>query len=258
MNILLEKKQRKEVSIGSFTQLRTTVAVESMARSGLDYILIDSEHSSIGTEFISSAITAADAAGVAPLVRINEISRRAVLHPLDAGAKGLIVPAVETVDEVRTLIQYAKFAPLGNRGFAPTRDGKWGTDEISLQGGSAYMENANRQTLLIPQCETLGCLEHIEEITAMDGVDGIFVGPMDLSIALGHPMEMECAEVTAAKKRVLDACRKNGKLALVYANGADDAARMAELGFDSITVGLDILMILDGYRKLVEDIHEKL
>lgn len=111
-----------------------------------------------------------------------------MLRLLDVGAQGVVVPCVETVEEVRELVRYAKFAPLGNRGFCPTRDGGWGhaAHAVSISG---YMETSNRETLLLPQCETVGCLEHIEEITAMDGVDGIFVGPFDLSIALGHPGE---------------------------------------------------------------------
>ena len=89
-----------------------------------------------------------------------------------------------TAEEVEQLVRFAKFPPLGNRGFCPTRDGLWGYDEASLAGAGTYMDRANRETLLIPQCETAGCLAHIEEIAAMEGVDGIFVGPLDLSIAL--------------------------------------------------------------------------
>ena len=166
----------------------------------------------MGVEFLTAAITAADAAGITPLVRINEISRSAVLQPLDYGAQGLIVPAVETVEQVEELVRYAKFPPVGNRGYCPTRDGGWGFDDESLQGTETYFARCNRETLLIPQCETQGCLEHIDEITAMEGVDGIFVGPFDLSIALGIPRSSYdpprrrpmagCLKPAAAKNRM--------------------------------------------------------
>lgn len=255
MNRIREKFLNHELSVGTFTQLSSTVAVECLGRTGLDYVLIDTEHSAVGIEFLSSAITAADAAGIVPLVRINDITRSKVLQPLDYGAQGLIVPAVETVDQVRRLVEYAKFPPVGNRGFCPTRDGGYGYDEISMQGTEAYFAHANRETLLIPQCETVGCLEHIEEITAMDGVDGIFVGPFDLSIALGRPMAFDCDEMRAALDRILNACHKNNKMAFIFCGDAQAAKTRAAQGFDSVTAGLDIMALVDSYRAIVQDIR---
>ena len=255
MNRIREKFLNHELSVGTFTQLSSTVAVECLGRTGLDYVLIDTEHSAVGIEFLSSAITAADAAGIVPLVRINDITRSKVLQPLDYGAQGLIVPAVETVDQVRRLVEYAKFPPVGNRGFCHTRDGGYGYDEISMQGTEAYFAHANRETLLIPQCETVGCLEHIEEITAMDGVDGIFVGPFDLSIALGRPMAFDCDEMRAALDRILNACHKNNKMAFIFCGDAQAAKTRAAQGFDSVTAGLDIMALVDSYRAMVQDIR---
>ena len=255
MNRIREKFLNHELSVGTFTQLTSTVAVEALGRTGLDYVLIDTEHSAVGIEFLSSAITAADAAGIVPLVRINVIARSKVLQPLDYGAQGLIVPAVETVEQVRRLVEYAKFPPVGNRGFCPTRDGGYGYDEVSMQGTDVYFAHANQETLLIPQCETVGCLEHIEEITAMDGVDGIFVGPFDLSIALGRPMAFDCDEMRAALDRILNACHKNNKMAFIFCGDAQAAKARAAQGFDSVTAGLDIMALVDSYRAMVQDIR---
>ena len=255
MNRIREKFLNHELSVGTFTQLTSTVAVEALGRTGLDYVLIDTEHSAVGIEFLSSAITAADAAGIVPLVRINDIARSKVLQPLDYGAQGLIVPAVETVEQVRRLVEYAKFPPVGNRGFCPTRDGGYGYDEVSMQGTDVYFAHANQETLLVPQCETVGCLEHIEEITAMDGVDGIFVGPFDLSIALGRPMAFDCDEMRAALDRILNACHKNNKMAFIFCGDAQAAKARAAQGFDSVTAGLDIMALVDSYRAMVQDIR---
>lgn len=187
-NTVLEKFHQGRQSLGTFSAIGSPLAVESLRYTGLDYVIVDTEHSPAGIESAAAQIAAAQGAGLTALARANEISRTAVLRLLDVGAQGVVVPCVETVEEVRELVRYAKFAPLGNRGFCPTRDGGWGhaAHAVSISG---YMETSNRETLLLPQCETVGCLEHIEEITAMDGVDGIFVGPFDLSIALGHPGE---------------------------------------------------------------------
>lgn len=256
MNRIREKFLNHELSVGTFTQLTSTVAVEALGRTGLDYVLIDTEHSAVGIEFLSSAITAADAAGIVPLVRINDIARSKVLQPLDYGAQGLIVPAVETVEQVRRLVEYAKFPPVGNRGFCPTRDGGWGhaAHAVSISG---YMETSNRETLLLPQCETVGCLEHIEEITAMDGVDGIFVGPFDLSIALGHPGEFNAPVVHDAILRVQAACKRSGKLSIIFTGSAAASRQRFAEGFDSVTLGMDSLFYVEMYKNLVADVWGK-
>ena len=252
MNRILEKFEKGEPTIGTFAQLNSAQAVECLGRTGLDYVLIDTEHCMAYPGVVSASITAADAAGLTPLVRINEITRSVVLQALDYGAKGLIVPAVETVEEVQKLVRFSKFQPVGNRGFCPTRDGGWGYDEESLQGTEASFARCTREVLLLPQCETVGCLEHIEEITAMEGVDGIFVGPFDLSIALGCPLAFDSDAMRNALARVQSACKKNHKMAFIFCGSAEDAKKRAAEGYDSMTVGLDALTLIDAYRAMVE------
>ena len=234
----------------------TKMAVESLRYTGLDYVIVDTEHSPAGIESAAAQIAAAQGAGLTALARANEISRTAVLRLLDVGAQGVVVPCVETVEEVRELVRYAKFAPLGNRGFCPTRDGGWGhaAHAVSISG---YMETSNRETLLLPQCETVGCLEHIEEITAMDGVDGIFVGPFDLSIALGHPGEFNAPVVHDAILRVQAACKRSGKLSIIFTGSAAASRQRFAEGFDSVTMGMDSLFYVEMYKNLVADVWGK-
>lgn len=255
MNTLLEKKKSGQVSCGTFTQMKSTVAIECMGTTGLDYVLIDSEHATMTSEFIAEAITAADAAGITPLVRVNSLTRDTILHPLDAGAKGLIVPAIETPEEVRLLVKYAKFTPVGSRGYAPTRDGRWNLEELTADGIAAYMKQQNQETLLLPQCETLGCLEHLDEIVSIDGVDGIFVGPLDLSIAMGIPMKLDDPRMQDAILHILQTCKKYGKLAAIYCNDANAAKKYAAMGFDSVTIGLDLLCLANVYRGIAAEMH---
>ena len=254
-NAVLQKFREGRPSLGTFTVLNNPLAVESLRYTGLDYVIVDTEHSPVGIESAAAQIAAAQGAGLTALARANEISRTAVLRLLDVGAQGVVVPCVETVDEVRELIQYAKFAPLGNRGFCPTRDGGWGFDAESLQGTEAYFARCNRETLLLPQCETRGCLEHIDEITAMEGVDGIFVGPFDLSIALGIPMQFDAPAMKEAMARILDACHRNHKMAFIFCGDAEAARQWAAEGYDSVTTGLDALMLMDAYRDMVRTIR---
>ena len=252
-NRLLQKKREQIPTYGTFTQLKSCTAIEAIACAPFDYVIIDSEHQEIGTDLMTSAVAAAEGAGVTPLVRIPEISRRAVLHPLDAGAAGLIVPAIKTADQVRKLVEYAKFAPLGDRGYLPTRDCRWGARPGFTPG--AYMEEANRETLLFPQCETAECLDQIEDIAAIDGVDGIFVGPMDLSISLGCPLQLEAPAVQQAIARILRACKANGKVSMIFAGDAPAARHLVEMGFDSVAVGADIFQLIQAYQTLYQQLQ---
>lgn len=255
MNRVLEAYRAGRPSVGTFTHMRSSVAVEALGTAGLDFVILDTEHCVQNPETLADCITAADAAGLDALVRIHSVTREAVLHPLDLGAKGLIVPAVETVEEVERLVRYAKFPPVGNRGFCPTRDGLWGYDEASLAGAGVYMDRSNRETLLIPQCETAGCLAHIEEIAAMEGVDGIFVGPLDLSIALGCPMELDAPPMRQALERVVAACKAAGKLTMIFCGDAATAKRRLAAGFDSAALGLDVLALIQTYQAMAEEVR---
>ena len=252
MNRLLEKYRRGEKSLGTFTHLLSAPAVEALARAGMDYVIIDIEHSPIGAEHAAELVGIADGAGLAPFVRVDEISRSPVLKMLDVGAAGLIVPQLETVEQAKQLVSWAKFAPTGNRGYCPSRDGGWGYDANYSGGMEGYMDWANRNTLLIPQCETAGCLENIEEIVAIDGVDGIFIGPFDLSIALGIPGRFGDGRHINAVERVRLACKKAGKPCIMFCGDGKAAAGYFKQGFDSVTVSLDIGMFIEAVRATVD------
>ena len=255
-NTVLEKWRQGQPSLGTFTAIGSPLAVESLRYTGLDYVIVDTEHTPAGIDSAALQIQAAQGAGLTALARANEISRTAVLRLLDAGAQGVVVPCVETVAQVRELVSYAKFAPLGNRGFCPTRDGGWGyaPEAASLPG---YMDHCNRETLLLPQCETAGCLASIEEICALDGVDGIFLGPFDLSIALGHPGAFDAPEVRDAIRRVQAACRRHGKLSMIFTGGPEASRQRFAEGYDSVTMGIDTLFYVDMYRRMAEDVRKK-
>ena len=252
-NRVLEKFRAGEKSLGTFTHLLSAPAIEAMAYTGLDYVIIDMEHSPIGAEHAAELVGVASGAGLAPFVRVDELSRSPILKMLDVGAAGLIVPQLETVEQARQLVGWAKFAPVGNRGYCPSRDGGWGLDENYAGGMSGYMDWANRNTLLIPQCETAGCLEHIEEIVAIEGVDGIFIGPFDLSIALGIPGRFDDPRHIAAVERVRLACERANKPCIMFCGSAEAAAGYFAQGFTSVTVSLDISILIDA-AKAVSDI----
>lgn len=255
-NAILGKIHQGEKALGTFTHLQSTIAIECLGYTGLDFVVIDMEHSPVGTEGAAHYIAAAQAAGLTPFVRVNEIGRSPILKMLDAGAQGIIVPCVETVEQVKQLIQYAKYAPMGARGFCPTRDGGWGFADCAKAGITDYMQTCNRETLLLPQCETLGCLEHIEEIVGLDGVDGILIGPFDLSIAMNKPAQFTDPQVKQAIDRIVAACKAAGKIAIIFAGDAKSAKTYFAEGFDCVAVGLDTIVYTNAYRRLVTSVFE--
>lgn len=242
-------------TFGTFFELGGRGAMEALSRSGLDYVIIDTEHGCFSEETTADLILAAEKGGLLPFVRIGDIRRPHVLRMLDIGARGLIVPNIRSVDQVRELIDYAKFPPLGRRGYCPNRTTGWGTDDWS-KDVKAYMAACNARCKLIPQCETKEALEHIEEIAALEGVDGIFIGPCDLSIDLGIPLQFDNPLLQDAIKRILCACKKNNKESYIFAGNMADAKKWAAYGFDSVTYSLDASVFIQSFQSLVQEFRE--
>ena len=169
-----------------------------------------------------------------------------VLKLLDVGVKGLIVPNVQSVEDVKTLISYAKYYPLGERGFCPTRKDGWGFD--MPEAVPEIMRRFNEETLLIPQCETVGALEAIEEIAALDGVDGVFVGPFDLSISMGIPGQFQSEAFQTALTRILRACHEAGKFCLFFGGTKEAVQQGFARGFDGMAYGIDTMLFIELLR----------
>ena len=244
-----------KTTIGTFFELGGRGAMESLSYTGLDYVIIDTEHGCFSEESTADYILAAEKGGLLPYVRIGDIRRPCVLRMLDVGARGLIVPNIRSVDQVRELVIHAKFPPVGNRGYCPNRTSGWGSDSWSKDVFS-YMEECNRRCKLIPQCETKEALEQIEEIAAIPGIDGIFVGPCDLSIDLGIPLQFDNPVLVSAVERILKACKENNKESLIFAGSMNDALKWVGKGFDSIAYSLDTSVFIQAYQALVEQFHK--
>lgn len=248
-NLLKEKLLAGQKGIGTFFEIGGSNAVECLGASGLDFFIIDSEHGPFEPESAADLVRAACLRDITPFVRVKDCSRAAVLKMLDIGVQGLVVPCVESVQEVRDLVSYAKYYPVGNRGVMWGRDAIWGEADYASKGLAPYFETCNSETLLIPQCETAGCLAGIEEITHIDGVDGIFIGPFDLSVALNKPGEFGTQEFKDAIDRILKACKDAGKFAMLYTGDAKSTRAYFEQGFDAAAVSLDTKFYIRQRRR---------
>lgn len=209
-----------------------------LARSGVDWVLVDCEHGNIDDGAMHDAVPAIAALGVSPIVRLPDMQGWMVKRALDSGAHGIVVPLLRTVEEAKSLVQSAKFPPVGKRGFgspiAPERFNP-------VPSFTDYLQQANDALLTIVQIETKEAVECIDEIAAVQGIDVLFIGPFDLGNNLGHPiingvMKPELKEAIA---KVLAASKKAGKKTGVYCTSGDQARQFAEQGFDMMNVVTD-------------------
>ena len=162
-NILKEKLARGEKPLGTFVGTGSAAVVECLGCAGLDFVILDNEHSPIEAETTARLVCAAERRNITPLARVREISRPAILKLLDVGVQGIIIPDVHSAAEVKRVVDYAKYAPVGQRGFCPSRKDGWGTDMPA--GVLETMAHFNGETLVIPQCETAEALgDHVVQL----------------------------------------------------------------------------------------------
>lgn len=252
MNDFIKKIEAGQNPVGTFFEIGSATAAECIGRSGFDYIIIDNEHGTFEGESTLDAVRGAELGGITPIVRVREISRASVMKPLDVGAKGLIIPFVEKVEDVKNVVKWAKYNPIGARGFCPSRKDGWGCDYPSGEPMDKVMEYWNKEVLVIPQCETAGCLANIEEIVSMNGVDGIFIGPYDLSIGLGISGQFDNPDFKNALERIKNACHKAGKFVIIFNMNPESAPEYFKEGYDSVTVGLDAAYYIDACKEAVK------
>ncbi|MDX9802351.1 MAG: aldolase/citrate lyase family protein [Spirochaetia bacterium] len=254
-NRVREKLKSGEKVIGTFFEIGGCSAVECLGIAGLDFLVIDTEHGPFDVESTMDFIRAAELKGITPFVRVKDGTRPSVLKMLDIGAKGLIIPCVNTVDEVRKIVEYGKYYPAGNRGFFFGRAASYGYDDAA-GNIETWFDVSNRETLLIPQCETAGCLENIEEIVNINGVDGIFIGPYDLSIGMEKPAQFDDPEFLAAVKRILKACNDAGKFSFIYTVKTGDAKKYLNSGFSGVAVNTDVSVFINAFKSIIAEVKE--
>lgn len=252
-NMILKKMTAQQQVVGTFFETIGTSIVECLGIAGLDFFIVDFEHSTFTAESLLEIIHTAELREMSTLLRIKEISRSNVLRPLDVGVQGLIIPNIRTVEEVKDVVRWGKYAPVGERGFFLSRVTDFGFNE-NVANLEEFFAERNQETLIIPQCETVECLDVIEEICALDGVDGIFVGPFDLTIALGIPAQFDHPLYTEALARIYKACRDNNKFTFIFGADTQQARNYKDYGFDAITCSMDASLMIQAFKDMLETV----
>ncbi|KAM5349075.1 hypothetical protein ACJ41O_008898 [Fusarium nematophilum] len=230
----LEGKQ----TFGAWQMLPGANVSRLLARSGVDWVLVDCEHGNIDDGAMHDAVPAVAALGVSPLVRLADMQGWMVKRALDSGAHGILVPLVRTVDEAKLLVQDAKFPPLGRRGFGSLIALERFDPNPSL---TEYLAQANDALVTMIQIETREALEAVEEIAAVEGVDALFIGPFDLGNNIGYPVQRGVIgpELGDALARILAAAKRARKKCGIYCKDAKQAREFARQGYDMLVAVTD-------------------
>ncbi|KAJ4241489.1 hypothetical protein NW757_012188 [Fusarium falciforme] len=225
-------------TFGAWQMLPGANVSRLLARSGVDWVLIDCEHGNIDDGAMHDAVPAVAALGVSPLVRLADMQGWMVKRALDSGAHGIIVPLVRTVEEAKQLVLDAKFPPLGRRGFGSLIALERFNPNPTL---TEYLHQANDALVTIIQIETREAFESVEEIAAVDGIDALFIGPFDLGNNIGYPIQKGIMgpELKEALARILAATRRASKKCGIYCKDAQQAREFAAQGYDMLVAATD-------------------
>ena len=232
-----------ETLFGAWASLGSPGSAELLGRSGLDWVVVDMEHGNTTESELLAHLTAIEVSGSVALVRPQSGERLRIGRALDMGAAGVVIPRLDTADQVREAVTFLRYPPTGQRGVALlTRGARLGT--VNHAGVAAL----NDDIVGIVQIESPLALDAAEEFAATDGVDVLFVGPADLSHSLGIPGQFGNPVYQAALHKVVAACRAHGKAAGILLYDPASFKPHLDLGYTFVGIGADVSFVNDGVK----------
>ncbi|WP_442489538.1 aldolase/citrate lyase family protein [Halomonas litopenaei] len=236
--------ERDAVQFGLWSGFASGYCAEIEAGLGYDWMLIDGEHAPNTVPQILAQLQAVAAYPVAPVVRCVNHDPALIKQLLDIGTQTLMVPMVETEDQARALVLAMRYPPHGKRGVGGglVRATRW--DDVE-----DYLASAHRELCLIVQVESAAGVDNAAAIAAVEGVDAVFIGPADLSSALGHPGDPGHPEVQQAIAATIETVKAAGKAVGILAPQEDDARRYIGLGCDFVAVSIDVSLLRQAARE---------
>jgi 4-hydroxy-2-oxoheptanedioate aldolase len=234
-----------QAQIGLWSSLSSNYSVEVIAGAGFDWILLDMEHSPNDLESLLSQLQAAAPYASHPVVRVPWNDMVTIKRVLDAGAQSLLIPYVQNAAEAKAAVANTRYPPAGVRGVA-------GTTRASRFGRvKDYAKRAHEEICVLVQLETKTALDEIEKVAAIDGVDGIFIGPADLHASMGHTGETANPAVMPLIEEAMRRIRKAGKAPGYLSPVEADAKRMLAAGSQFVAVGADVGLLARGAEALL-------
>ena len=237
--------RQDKTAVNGWLAIANGFSAEVMARQGWDTLTIDLQHGVVDYQAMVTMLQAISTTATVPLVRVPWLEPGIIMKSLDAGAYGIICPMVNTREEAQKLVAYTHYAPRGTRSFGPVR--------ALYYGGADYPERANDTIVSFAMIETAQALDKLDDILSVEGLDAVYIGPSDLSLALGCKPQFDDVEpkVAQAIAHILARAKAHGVQAGIH-NGRPDVARARiAMGFSFVTVSADARMLAAGSQQIL-------
>jgi len=237
--------QQQQTAVNGWLAVPSAFSAEVMAHQGWDTLTIDLQHGVIDYAAMVTMLQAISSTPTVPIVRVPWLEPGIVMKSLDAGAYGVICPMVNTREDAQRLVAYTHYAPRGTRSFGPIR--------ATLYAGADYAEKANDTIVVFAMIETAQALDNLDAILSVEGLDAIYIGPSDLSLALGCRPVFDDVDPKAAQAiaHILERAKAHGVKAGVHNGVPDVALKRAAMGFHFVTLGSDARLLAAGSQQLL-------
>jgi 4-hydroxy-2-oxoheptanedioate aldolase len=224
---------RGEAVVNGWLSIPTGFSAEVMAHQGFDSLTVDMQHGVVDYQAAVGMLQAVSTTGVIPLARVPWNDPAFVMKILDAGAYGVICPMVNTRDEAEALVRACRYPPRGHRSWGPVR--------ASIYAGADYGDRANDELIVMPMIETAQALGNLDDILSVPGIDAVYVGPSDLSLALGLRPRLDQTDppVVEAQQKIVAACKRHGVIAGIHNATPQYALKMIDAGYQFVTLASD-------------------
>ncbi|MGB0879387.1 MAG: HpcH/HpaI aldolase family protein [Polaribacter sp.] len=251
---LKEKLEKHQLSLGSWLTIPHQAVIEILGTAGFEWLTIDMEHSPISIETIMNLIGHIQANEMQALVRVSKNEEVAIKRVLDAGADGVIVPMIRNKEEAIQAVNYVKYPPLGKRGVGLNRAQKYGT------AFNSYKKWVENHAVVIAQIEHIDAVTHLEDIFSVPGIDGIIVGPYDLSASMGYPGEYDRQDVKDALEKIDIITKKLNKPLGFHVVDSDHSKVIEKInkGYSFLAFSLDFFFLGDKARDEMNSLKKKI
>ncbi|WP_298477762.1 aldolase/citrate lyase family protein [uncultured Maribacter sp.] len=242
-NRLKKRIEEGKVGFGIIGPTIDPTICEYVGYTGMDFYMMDGEHGAITPSEVTNMVRACELVNTTPLARIRSVDTKLILQYMDAGVMGVMMPSIDTVEDVKKMIDAIKYPPFGKRGLGPVRAADYMQGSMSQ---AEYVKFANEQTLVLPQIESLECVKNLPELCKLDGVDGFIIGPRDLAMSMGFYDGPGHDEVKKLLDEIFSTILESGKWYGTVAGNATQAEALIDKGASFIMNSVQGLIKASG------------
>lgn len=235
--------------LNAWCSIASSHVAEAMAHQGFDSVTVDLQHGGLDYAAAFQMLQGISTSAATPLARVPWNEPGILMKVLDSGAYGIICPMINSRRDAEAFVGACRYAPMGFRSYGPNR--------VTQYAGADYWNHANEEVMLLAQIETAEALDHVDEILSVPGLDGVYVGPGDLSLSLGYPPSMSPKDkpVLDAMARVREAALAKGLIAAVHSDGAETAVQRFYEGFQLCSMPTDLRLLLNACKDQIERVR---